>query len=96
MTWFVQAVGRPRAVEAAVEKQFGDYAANLQEPEKSVVEAAGKLIRAAVADYPDNVAVSVKGNGNQMHPNYDHVSGERGAAVNALALTIEPIFGFVE
>ena len=93
MSWSVSAVGKSSAVEAKLSKEIGDCCRHLVEPEKSVAQAAGAAISAALKAFIPDGAVKVSAFGSQSK--YGTKDGPD-VVTNSLKIEIEPINGFVE
>lgn len=88
MSWSISAVGKASKVSGKITGDLNKI--KCQEPEQSIKDQVGYIIIAALAAYPENVAVKVEASGSQWQ-----ASGKE-EAVNNLNLKIEPLYGFVE
>ena len=96
MSWSVSAQGKPVAVRDAIAKQFAQIKF-CEQPEEDIKEAAAEQIASALSFYPPDVPVKVIASGSQQDPDWDKKGDEnRGLRINSLAVSIEPMWGFLE
>lgn len=93
MSWSVNAIGRAPAVAAKLEKDFTGMKGNCQEPEETIKNKAADIIATALAGQKPETIVKVNAYGSQS-TSYD---GSKYSPVsNALNITVEPQYGFLE
>lgn len=94
MSWSITAVGRPEAVEAAIDKQAAAYTSG---PSKLEIDEVVPHLKALVALARGNSAVRLTAAG---HANWD--IGREGASATTrlpggnISVSIETLHGFVE
>jgi hypothetical protein len=91
MSWSVTAVGKAPAVRTAIADQFSKQS-SCMEPEESVRQAAAVLLDAALAAQDSAVAVKVGASGSMSYKDWTTKAG----VSNALSLSVEVLYGFVE
>lgn len=89
MSWSVQAIGKAEAVRTNIAQQF-DKAGACAEPEESIRQAAKVLIDKAIE--AQSGAVKVVACGSQSFKDWNAKTG----VTNAMSITIEPQYGFLE
>lgn len=87
MSWSVSAIGKTKAVAAAVAKAIA--ASKCQEPEESIKNACGAVIASSLASMPENMAIRVEASGSMYF-----VDGKGGQ--NNVSIKVEPIYGFID
>lgn len=87
MSWSISATGMPEAVAAAIADQASKF--KCPEPEQTILQSAVEIIAVACKSMPKDQAVAASASGAQTCK--DAGNGE----CNQLAMSIEPLWGFV-
>jgi hypothetical protein len=83
MSWDVRAIGRARAVQVEIAKQF-ESGSKCGEPEEGVRQFARTVVLAAIEAQGESIVVKVTAFGSQSR---DHATGK---ISNSLSIVVEP------
>lgn len=91
MSWSVSAVGKPKAVAAAIAAQAANN--KCKEPEEGIKSTVVEIVATACNAMPEGSAVEVTASGSMQCVDYNDPSKGN---TNQLTVSIKPLFGFVE